>query len=148
MASGFIILKDGRCLSVRHAAHDALLRSVVTALGDSPFRAWLLTQVPDEGDVELGYAFIRTADGAHVVRVLDLRCLTGTNRRLFESAAREARPIEGPFAPVEDVVSALNRLRAMLDSSERGESALTLSDWTCKAPPAEGRVGPGWEDAA
>ena len=124
MASGFIILRDGRCLSVRHAAHDALLRSVVAALEEgSPLRTWLLTQVPSDGDIELGYAFIRAAGGEHVARVLDLRCLTETNRRLFESAARRASPIGGPCAPLEDVTSALHRLRAMLDSCERGGAA-------------------------
>lgn len=35
MASGFIILKDGRCLSVRHATHDALVRSVAASLEEN-----------------------------------------------------------------------------------------------------------------
>ena len=149
MASGFIILKDGRCLSVRHAAHDALLRSVAASLEEgSPFRKWLLTQVPDDGDTELGYAFVRAVDGEHIERVLDLRCLTEANQRLFESAARRAKPVGGPFAPEEDVISALRRFRAMLDSCERGEPPLALSDWTCEAPAAEGKIGPGWEGPA
>ena len=46
MASGFIILRDGRCPSVRHAVHDALMRSVVASLEDgAPLRVWLLGQV-------------------------------------------------------------------------------------------------------
>jgi hypothetical protein len=149
VASGFIILRDGRCLSVRHAAHDAVLRSVAESLDEgSSFREWLLTQVPDDSDSELGYAFVRAVDGAHVERVLDLRCLTEVNRRLFEGAARRAEPVGGPRAPEEDVISALSRFRAMLDSCERGEPPLALSDWTCEAPAAESKIGPGWEGPA
>jgi hypothetical protein len=149
MASGFIIFRDGRCLSVRHATHDALLRSVAAAIEeDAPLRAWLLSQVPDPADVELGYAFVRASDGASVVRELDLRGLTEANRGLFENAARWAEPIAGPYAPVEDVAWVLNRFRDMLDRCDRGEPPLELSDWTCEAPPVEKRIGPGWEDHA
>ena len=149
MASGFIIFKDGRCLAVRHALHDALLRSVAAAIEEgSPLRAWLLDQVPGPHDVNLGYAFVRAADGDQVARVIDLRGLTEANRRLFESAARQADPVAGPFAPVGDVTCALNRFREMLDRCDRGEPLLELSDWTCEAPPVERRIGPGWEDPA
>ena len=81
MASGFIILRDGRCLSVTHAAHDAVLHSIAAAMQDAtPLHAWLLTQIPVEMDVELGYAFVRASDGEHVSRKLDTRGLTKPNQ--------------------------------------------------------------------
>lgn len=148
MASGFIIFKDGRCFAVRHALHDALLRSVVAAIEDgSPLRAWLLTQVPCSHDVDLGYAFVRSDDGEQVARELDLRGLTEANRRLFESAARRAEPIADLFAPVEDITWVLERFREMLDRCDRGEPPLELSDWTCEAAPVERKIGPGWEES-
>ncbi len=149
MASGFIILRDGRCLAVRHAVHDALLRSVAALLVDvSPLRTWLLAQVPNELDVDLGYAFVRAANGEHFARELDLRGLTEASQRLFERAARSAEPLAGPFAPEDAVTWALERFRTMLDRCDRGEPPLELSDWTCEPPPVEGRIGPGWEDPA
>ena len=147
MASGFIILKDARCLAVRGALHDAVIRSVANSLNhDPPLQTWLLSLVPSDGDVDLGHAFVRASDRAQIQRMLDLRCLTDSNRLLFENAARHARSIEGPFAPEELVTECLDRLRRMLDSYERGEPPLSLSDWTCEAPPPEGKIGPGWDN--
>jgi hypothetical protein len=148
LASGFIILKDGRCLAVRNATYDALLRSVMAAMEDgSSLRAWLHDQIPSALDDDFGYAFIRATDGEHVDRYLDLRGLTAANRSVFDIAVRRAEPVEGPFAPVEDVIWALQRFREMLDRCDRGEPPLELSDWTCEAPPVERRIGPDWEDS-
>lgn len=148
VASGFIILRDGRCLSVRHATHDTLLPSVAASMEEcSPLRRWLLSLVTRELDINLGYAFVRATDGEPLTRDLDLGGVTEANRRLFEEAARKAEPIAGPFAPVEDVTFALQRLRTMLDRCDSGEPPLELSDWTREAPPVEGRVGPEWEES-
>jgi hypothetical protein len=146
MASGFLILRDGRCLSVRHAVHDAVLRSVAGALKPaSPLYEWLATQVPAEGDADLGFAFVRAVDEEHVPRTLDIRGLTETNRRLFEQVARDAKAIPAPRSPVEDVESALSLLRQMLDACDAGRPVLELSDWTVEAAPCEEMVGPGWD---
>ena len=68
MASGFIILRDGRCLSVTHAAHDAVLHSIAAAMQDAtPLHAWLLTQIPVEMDVESEFT------GDHVVGSVRIR---------------------------------------------------------------------------
>jgi hypothetical protein len=148
MASGCIILRDGRCLSVRQAVHDAVLRSIATVVdAKTDFHAWLARQVPIETDVELGHAFVRAEDGSHVTRELDIRGLTARNQRVFERAVREAKPIEGPFAPTEDVDWALQRLRTMLDSCDEGRPALELSDSTVEMPRCETRIGPGWSES-
>jgi len=149
MASGFVVLRDGRCLSVVQPIHDAVLRSIVESLPDaSPFRAWLGTQVPMEDDIELGYAFVRAADGEHVSRTLDTRALTETNRKLFEDGARSALPIESAHASAEYVSRALGRLRAMLDLCDQGSPPLELSDWRVEAPPCDQKIGPGWTSFA
>ena len=148
MASGFIILQDGRCLAVRQALHDAVLRSVASALpAGGQLRAWLDQQLPREGDVELGYAFIRSG-GEYVDRTLDFRGLTAENRSLFVSAARVCEAVAGEYAPAADVAACLLRFRAMLDGCERGDPPLALSDWRIAAPPCESRIGPGWGDPA
>ena len=127
MASGFLILRDGRCLAVRHRLHDAVLRSIAAVMDDaSALREWLSTQVPREDDVDLGYAFVRASNNEHVTRELDTRALTEPNRRLFERAAVHAEPIAGPYAPVDAVAFALNRLREMLRLCDEGQPPLTL----------------------
>ena len=149
MASGFIVLRDGRCLSVRHAIHDAVLQSLVAAIGEaSPLGEWLATQVPRDADVDLGYAFVRAGSEEHVSGVLDTRELTEPNRKLFESAVRGAEAAAGPRAPVEDVAVALGRLREMLRQCDNGRPPLALSDWTDVVPPDGNRIGPGWTDGA
>jgi hypothetical protein len=145
MASGFIVLRDGRCLSLVHAIHDEVLRSIAESLdAGSPLRTWLATQIPASGDVDLDYAFVRAADGTHVTRELDLRALTDANRRLFERAAREATPLGTTHAPVDDVSRGLGRLREMLELCDQGRPPLELSDWRAEAPPCTRKIGPGW----
>ena len=148
MASGFLILQDGRCLAVRHALHDAVLRSVAEHLpaGD-PLGAWLRRQVPGDGDQEVGYGLVRT-DGEQVPRFLDLRALTGENLRRFVAAAGSCQPSPGVRAPTEDVEACLHRLRLMLGAAERGEPPLALTDWRAVAPPCTDRIGPGWSEPA
>ncbi len=148
MASGFIILRDGRCLSVRHAIHDSVLRSIAAAIEDGNLRGWLAAQVPADGDIDLGYAFVRAGSGEHVSRELDTRGLTESNRRSFELAAAKAEPIAGPHAPFKDVAFAMKRLREMLRLIDEGRPPLELSDWTIEAPPCEERIGPGWTGSA
>ena len=148
MASGFIILGDGRCLSVRHTAHDALLRSIAAAMPEAyALRPWLLTQVPKDEDPDLGHAFVRSS-GEQVERFLDLRGLTDGDRLRFVEAVRTCQAMSGETAPLEDVVAALERFRSMLDCWQRGDPPLELSDWVEVAPPCDCRIGPGWDGPA
>jgi hypothetical protein len=146
MASGFIVLRDGRCLSVRWPVHDAVLRAIVEKLDErSPLALWLAEQLPRDGDVELSYAFVRENDGEQVARAVDVRGLTDENRTAFEEAALiAARSAEGIDAVVR---AALDRLRRMIECARAGEPPLELSDWTTVAPPCTVRSGPGWQEA-
>jgi hypothetical protein len=90
MASGFIILKDCRCLARRWTIYDYLIELVIDDLSylqDSKaieFKHWLQTLIPKENDEYNGYGgFIRQETGEDVQRWLDLRELTEENQQLF-----------------------------------------------------------------
>ena len=145
MACGFLVLRDGRCLSVRWRLHDSVLRSIARALAPAdPLRAWLLTQLPREDDHELGFAFVRADDGVHVSRHIDTRCLHPDTLERLEMAARLADPSEEPFT--DDVKECLARLSTMLAYCDEGRPPLDLSDWTVIEPPDDARIGPGWPE--
>jgi hypothetical protein len=146
MASGFLILVDARCFAACHGVYDAVLRSVLLALPPAdPLRAWLATQLPDDGDVDLGYAFVRVRDGSHVERHLDLRWFGAAIQARFEDAALLAEPFAGPYAPLADVAAALSRLREMIRRCRAGEAPLLLSSWNVVAPPPDMSIGTDWQ---
>ena len=60
MASGFLILADGRCLACRWWAYDAVIKAVAEQLGGSDaalaLREWLLSLLPGPDDEQhIGY---------------------------------------------------------------------------------------------
>jgi hypothetical protein len=61
MASGFIVLTDGRCFSPTSRLYDLTLRLVADQLSESEaeriLRDWLLTLVPNSSDTELDTGF-------------------------------------------------------------------------------------------
>jgi hypothetical protein len=145
MASGFIVLRDGRCLAVRGPIYDAVLRSIAAVMdATTSLHSWLVAQVPQEDDAELGHAFVRASDGTIISRHIDTRGLTESNRQMFDRAARLAIPTVGPHSEAADVASALKRLCDMLHMSDEGRPPLELSDWTVEAPACNDRVGPDW----
>lgn len=150
MASGFLVLPDGRCLARRWSAHDEVLRAVADQLDDEPaaqrLKHWLLEQLPGSNDEEeLGYgAWLRTADQQVVVRHIDLRLMTIENQQLFCNAAKRAALVDHP----EDwLQGCLTDLAEMVVRCERGEPPLSKSDWREVVPPEGGPIGPGWSAA-
>jgi hypothetical protein len=131
-------LPDGRGLSVRSAVHDAVLLSVAAAAGNEVLSSWLRSKLPKANDPELGYAFVRESDGEHVSRWIDLRVRPVEEQTDFSEAAKRATPMSAPYAPLEDVQQALERLREMLDHLARGEPPLEFSDLR-EIPPIRGR---------
>jgi hypothetical protein len=150
MASGFLVLPDGRCLARRWSAHDEVLRAVANQLGEDAtaqrLKVWLLEQLPGASDEEeLGYgAWFRTADQQVVVRHIDLRQMTVKNQQLFCDAAKRAAQTEHPE---EWLRACLSDLADMILRGERGEPALSKSDWREVVPPRGGPIGPGWSAA-
>lgn len=69
MASGFIILKDGRCFGRRWTVYDEILKIVIKELrligNGKDLADWLETQIPDLDDEsgECGWGFHKTSTG-------------------------------------------------------------------------------------
>jgi hypothetical protein len=152
VASGFLILADGRCFAPVWKVYDAVLRSVVEQLNDStPARAlreWLLSQLPGPNDIELGYGtWLRAGDEELIPRYLDVRELTPQNQELFHDAALiaagHAQALEVPIRP-DSHEEALIYLADLIARADRGEPPLSRS--MCRVVmPCEGRkTGPGW----
>jgi hypothetical protein len=145
MASGFLVLPDGRCFARRWWAHDCVLRAIIDELAHdsaaNPFRHWLLDQLPGPNDVEeLGFgAWLRNSDGATILRVLDLRSVTPANQIAFCCAAKQAALVEGRE---EWLAQTLRELADMVECYERGEPN---SDWRDVPHPEAARLGPGWD---
>lgn len=142
MPSGFIVLPDGRCLSRRWWAHDAVVRAVANEVISPPLRLWLIEQLPGPDDIaEMGYGvWRRTSDQTTVVRKIDLRLLTSQNQSLLcQSAKRAARITRDE----EWLKQSLQDLADMIEHMDRGEPPLSRSDWTEVPPPKDEHVGPG-----
>lgn len=156
MASGFIILADGRCFAPRWLFYDGVLRAVADELSSSHraklLRDWLLSLLPGPDDEEhLGYGpWLRAADHMVVARSLDVRELAPENQRLFNRAVQDAsrRAMSSEARVSQDwLVECLAILADMVDRAERGEPPLSRSDWR-EVHPSEGRrIGPGWTEA-
>ena len=150
MASGFLILPDGRGFARRWSAYDAVLRAVANELpatGAAGLRGWLLGLLRGCADEEhVGYGpWYRAADERLVERMLDLRELTPENQRLICEAAKPAATC-GAAGDLEWLADCLSDLSDMVTRFEHGEPPLSRSDWT-EVVPREGRkLGPGWMD--
>jgi hypothetical protein len=143
MASGFIVLPDGRCFSRRWSAHDVVLRAVANELSSHAFRHWLLEHLSGPSDEEeLGYgAWLRSSDQSIILRVIDLRLVTRENQQEFCDAAKRAAVVEREEAWL---AKSLSELADMVMRMERGEPPLSKSDWVDVLRPEGGHIGPGW----
>jgi hypothetical protein len=155
MASGFLVLSDGRCFARRWTAHDAVLLAVAEQLSDAQpqsLRNWLLSLLPGPEDEDhVGYGpWFRKSDQQLVERFLDLRELTSENQRLFHQAARQAGGLakspEGDVWP-DWLRNCLVDLADMAARADLGEPPLSRSDWRSVMPSQGRRVGPGWDRA-
>ena len=156
MASGFLVLSDGRCFARRWSAHDAVLREVAKQLDGSTaareLRDWLLAQLPSPEDEEhVGYGpWFRNSDQQLVERFLDLREFTHDNQRLFHQAARRAGECAGSLESEQWpdwLRPCLEDLADMAARADNGEPPLSRSEWREVVPSQGRRIGPGWQDA-
>jgi hypothetical protein len=149
MASGFLILEDGRCFSRRWSAHDAVLREVALSLGNTSqalaLKDWILSLLPGPTDEEhVGYGpWFHAADQQLVERFLDIRELTKENQKLFHHAASQAGR-KAQSMPDGWLKESLIDLADMVHRADRGEPPLSKSDWR-EVVASKGRcIGPGW----
>jgi hypothetical protein len=144
MASGFIVLADGRCFARRWSAYDDVLRAVAAEL-EGTLQAWLLSLLPGSEDEEhLGHGpWLRKSDQLIVERFLDIRELTTENQRRFHDAVKRAN--ERITSSKESVLKVcLSDLADMVNRADRGETPLSRSDWRTIKPPQGKRIGPDW----
>lgn len=131
MASGFLVLPDGRCFSKRWAFQDRIIEAVSAALHQEPeaqrLRAWLLGRIPHSpDDVELGFAWVRATDKEFIPRRIDSRLMNSEHQKLLCQAIKDAACVDHS----DDVLDYwLDELADMVLRYERGEPPLSKSDW-------------------
>jgi hypothetical protein len=132
MASGFLVLIDGRCFAKRWSGYDDVLRKVTDHIdAQAPLKAWLLSQLPGPRDVaDVGYGpGVRASDSALVPRFLDLRELTPENQSLFSDAVLRASELASDSGSGDFMRQLLLELANMVARQRRGEPPLSRSDW-------------------
>jgi hypothetical protein len=145
MASGFLILPDGRCFSRRWACHDQILRVLANELtaegAELALRDWLISQLPGSDDIEeLGYgAWFRTSNQEHIVRNIDLRRMATKYQILFCEAVKRATA----KTPVDEYTSVpILDLADLVARYEKGEPPRSKSDSREVIPQEPGLIGP------
>jgi len=157
MASGFIILKDGRALARRWSHYDYIIELAISELSKTndksaeDLKNWFQTLIPNEGDIENGYGgFIRKADGENIQRWLDLRELTSVNQQLFwesiQNALTRLSSDDQAKTDIQDSIKLLKRFLEMKHLADIGDNPDNLSDWGKGyiVHQSGKRVGPGW----
>lgn len=155
MASGFIILKDGRCFAPRWTGYDEIIRIAIyesreiergVALAD-----WLEMQIPlpeNNDDNEMGWGFIDPRTNQIINRELDLRSLTLDNQKIFWIAIKNGRlKINNGDNKYSTLSSSfINAFYTMFELAEKGAPPMENSDWNKLADPCSERNGPGWDN--
>ena len=148
MASGFIALEDGRCWAGRWTLFDALIENItdnLTAKETEEFKSFLKGFLPNDNDIEMGYAFIRETNGENVTRHIDLREIAPVHRTHFWSAAQSAMSkISRKKQSNEIVKEALELLLKMHKSVLRNEPPEASNDWREPGQETGNKIGPGW----
>lgn len=152
MASGFIVLKDGRCFGRRWTGYDEILKIAIKELllfeKGKDLANWLETQIPDLDDEsgECGWGFYKTSNDEWINRHLDLRSLTPENQKLFGESIVNGRI---KLLDLKEEYSCLNidffeTFFKMYLLSEKGEPPLQFSDWG-RIIDCNEKNGPGWD---
>lgn len=151
MASGFIILEDGRAWAKAGWLYDAVLGELIGSIhlgsDEEPFRKFLEDHRPKEGDIDIGYGFIRRGSDENVLRELDLRTLSPKARSVFWAAVERAM-VHCQGEDSEPIRSGLTHLHAMGRSISNGEPPEALTDVTkpMDLPEPGLQEGPWWDD--
>ena len=153
MASGFIILKDGRCFASRSTGYDEIIRIVITELeiteNEKHLGNWLKLQIPnndDDENADAGWGFHNSRIDDWINRELDLRSLTEENQKLFWKAIQRGKTNlirKGQnYSPLS--LDYFNIFYEMCELAEKGEPPMELTHWNKLADPCTEQNGPGW----
>lgn len=144
MASGFIILKDGRSATPRYTLYDLLLQTIAAQLPEGEFREWLIAQTAGDTDEESGFGgFYRGEESDYIKRWLDLRELTEENQTLFWKAVQSAVDSTPDNEIVADWLQKMLKMNSLIEAGDHPDN---LSDWRkgYVEPPSGLKSGPGW----
>jgi len=154
MASGFIVLKDGRCFAPRWSIYDEVIRITIRELEEiekgQELADWLKMQIPepeDNEDNEIGWGFIDPRINNNIVnRELDLRALTDENQQLFWKAVQKGMDKLTNGAPNYSTlpVEFFEVFHKMFVLCNKGEPPMELTHWNKLADPCTEKKGPGW----
>lgn len=153
MASGFIVLKDGRCFAPRWSIYDEVIRITIRELQEIEngqlLADWLKLQIPeteDDEDKEMGWGFIDPRINNDIVnRQLDLRSLTFGNQDLFLKAVQNGMDKLNTDPNYSTLpVEFFEVFHKMFELCEKGEPPMELTDWRKLADPCTEKKGPGW----
>jgi len=155
MASGFIILKDGRCFARRWTGYDEIIRIAIIELelmeNGKELADWLSLQIPDYQDDEsadAGWGFHNARIDDWINRELDLRSLTNENQKLFWKAIRRGKSklVENgeDYSPLS--IDFFNLFYDMMERAEKGEPPMELTHWNKLAESCTEQNGPGWKE--
>lgn len=154
MASGFIILKDGRCFARRWTGYDEIIRIVITELeiieNGQALADWLNLQIPNSKDKEgedAGWGFHNSRIDEWRNRKLDLRSLTQENQVLFWLAIQKGKSKlterGEDYSPLS--LDFFNLFYEMMERAEKGEPPMELNHWIKLAEACNEKNGPGWK---
>ncbi|MGH1334752.1 MAG: hypothetical protein ACRBFS_01395 [Aureispira sp.] len=153
MASGFIILKNGRCFARRWTGYDEIIRIAITELeqieNGQELAEWLKVQIPnteDDESADAGWGFHNSRIDDWINRELDLRSLTQENQELFWKAIQKGKnkltEKREDYSPLS--LDFFNVFYDMFERAEKGEPPMELTDWNKVAEPCTEQNGPGW----
>lgn len=149
MASGFIILPDGRCFAPRWSVYDKVIEAIVKVLSDTgnekELKNWLMSILPGKKDIpDIGYGpWVRAKDNQLVERYIDLREMSLEYQYIFQEAVKRAASKSNRDADNDELITdSLNKLADMVYRIERGEEPLSLSDWDKVVPTKGDHIGP------
>jgi hypothetical protein len=149
MASGFIILPDGRCFAPRWSVYDKVIEALVNVLSDTKnekeLKTWLISILPGKKDIpNIGYGpWVRVKDNQVIERYLDMRRMSLEYQCIFQEAIKRAASNSNKISNNnESIRDPLNRIADMVYRIERGEEPLSLSDWDKVVPTKGDHIGP------
>jgi len=153
MASGFIILKDGRCWARYWSVYDAIIRIAIKELrlveNGEILANWLTSIIPKSDDEwgESGWGFFNEETDDWITRNFDTRSLTPKNQKLFWNAIiNGSKKLKEKGLEYSDLYpEVLDRLVKMYILSQEGANPLDMSDWNVIADECTEKNGPDWD---
>lgn len=134
MASGFIVLEDGRTFARNSGVFDGILENAIDVMDaeleeEKILKKWLKALLVKEEDIDMGWGFVRDIDGKTIARVIDFRGMSKVYCEILKKTIKHKKFIQDAqeFFYKEFYESVVD-LIAMISLTEEGEDPLVGSD--------------------